>query len=110
MKQIYKNHMRNITLIYLVISVCMVLALYPLLPKILNYPPNSIDNAFQAELEGLTYTVQYILLIFVIVFLEMSVILIRSYKLSKYFTILDTAIPELFINVCGLKKITLSLL
>ena len=91
MKQIYKNHMRNITLIYLVISVCMVLALYPLLPKILNYPPDSIDNAFQAELEGLTYTVQYILLIFVIVFLEMSVILIRSYKLSKYFTLLESS-------------------
>lgn len=37
--------------------------LYPLVPYLLNYPPNSIDNEFQSVVVGMQYTDQFILLL-----------------------------------------------
>ncbi len=98
MKQLYKKHMRNIIFTYLIIAVSIVLILYPLLPKILNYPPDSIDNTFQKELEGLTYTAQYALLICVVVFLEMTILIHRSRSLTKCFTLLEESSTPLSIE------------
>ena len=40
-----KNKSANkIIALYLMIPICIILLLYMLLPKILNYPPNSTDN------------------------------------------------------------------
>ena len=36
------------------------LIVYPLIPYLLNYPPNSIDNEFQSTVVGMQYTVQFI--------------------------------------------------
>ena len=52
----------KIFLFYLLIPCVIVLILYPLLPIILNYPPDSINNAFQVAIDGLTYTQQYLML------------------------------------------------
>lgn len=35
---------------------------YPLIPYLLNYPPNSIDNHFQTTVVGMQYSVQFVLL------------------------------------------------
>ena len=39
---------------YLIIPIIVVITAYMLLPTILNYPPNSIDNDLQKEVDGIT--------------------------------------------------------
>lgn len=51
-------------------SICAWL-LYPVMYKILNYPPGTVDTAFQVEYGGLTYTQQFALLYVFIIFLFM---------------------------------------
>ena len=52
-----KNKSANkIIALYLMIPICIILLLYMLLPKILNYPPNSTDNELQKSIDGLPYT------------------------------------------------------
>ena len=41
----------RIILLYLIIPILIALCLYPVLPKILNYPPESVDNQFQVEFD-----------------------------------------------------------
>ena len=36
---------------------------YPLIPILLNYPPNSINNAFQIRVNSFYYTTQYLTVI-----------------------------------------------
>lgn len=53
------------TLIFILIA----LVLYFVLPKVLNYPPNSIDNEFQIKIVGIKYTTQFLVLISILVIL-----------------------------------------
>ena len=62
-KKINMCFLRIISL-YTLIPFLIVIILYPLLPNILNYPNDSIDNQFQINIDGLTYTQQNTLLIF----------------------------------------------
>ena len=54
---------RKLTLINTLIFVLIASTLYIFLPKILNYPPNSIDNDFQIQIVGIKYTTQFSILI-----------------------------------------------
>ena len=62
--------------------------LYKLLPYVLNYPPNSIDNQFQVDLVGIKYTHQYIVLfsaLMIILFITLKVVLSKlSLKHNNY--------------------------
>lgn len=49
------------------IALVLVIILYFALPKILNYPSNTIDNDFQLKVVGITYTTQFIILASIIV-------------------------------------------
>lgn len=80
--------LRIITL-YLGIPALIALCLYPFLPVILQYPPNSIDNQFQLDFDGITYTQQYILLIGLIVACSLIVLFIRAYRIHQYLSKLD---------------------
>ena len=53
---------------------------YPLIPKLLNYPPDSINNAFQIKVNYFYYTTQYISIVAfaVIAFLIILPILFRK--------------------------------
>ena len=75
--------------LYLGIPALIALCLYPFLPVILQYPPNSIDNQFQLDFDGITYTQQYILLIGLIVICSLIVLFIRAYRIHKYLSKLD---------------------
>ena len=75
--------------LYLGIPALIALCLYPFLPVILQYPPNSIDNSFQAEFDGITYTQQYILLIGLIVFCSLIILFIRAFRIHKFLSKLD---------------------
>lgn len=46
----------RIIALYLAIPLLIAFVLYFFLPIILNYPPESIDNQFQLEFDGITYT------------------------------------------------------
>ena len=50
------------TLIFAMIAA----VLYFVLPFVLNYPPNSIDNKFQIESVGIKYTTQFIIIISIV--------------------------------------------
>ena len=69
--------------LYTLIPFLIVIILYPLLPNILNYPNDSIDNQFQINIDGLTYTQQNTLLIFLILFLSLIILFIRAYHMYK---------------------------
>lgn len=46
----------RIIALYLAIPSLIAFVLYFFLPIILNYPPESIDNQFQLDFDGITYT------------------------------------------------------
>lgn len=49
------------------IALILVIILYFALPKILNYPTNTIDNDFQIKVVGITYTSQFLIIATLIV-------------------------------------------
>lgn len=79
----------KIITLYLGIPALIAMCLYRFLPTILNYPPNSIDNTFQLEFDGITYTQQYILLISLIVSCSLIILFIRAYRIHKLLVKLD---------------------
>ena len=64
---------------------------YPLIPKLLNYPPDSINNAFQIKVNYFYYTAQYIAIVAfaVIAFLIILPILFRKVNKIDKATNLD---------------------
>ncbi len=77
-----KKSSMKIFIIYFTIQIAIALALYPLLPQLLNYPPDSIDNNFQSELGEMYYTEQYILLLFIIIFINSFVLYIQLHRIN----------------------------
>lgn len=82
----FKFHFKTTTkifLFYLFIPFIIVLILYPLLPIILNYPPDSINNMFQISLDGLTYTQQYLMIVILFCFFSLVILLIRLSRINN---------------------------
>lgn len=79
----------KIITLYLGIPALIAMCLYRFLPTILNYPPNSIDNIFQLEFDGITYTQQYIVLVSLIVACSLIILFIRAYRIHKLLVKLD---------------------
>lgn len=52
--------LKKIRIVYFLVPAIFIIILYFLLPKILNYPPNSVDNQFQKEFEGVIYSHQFV--------------------------------------------------
>ena len=48
------------------IGIILAFILYWILPYILNYPANTINNDFQVQMVGITYTLQYCILVFLL--------------------------------------------
>lgn len=100
----FRKFTNRIIILYLTIPILISLILYPLLPVLLNYPPNSIDNAFQIYVDGITYTQQYILLVFLMIILSFICIFLRISRLNRYISKLNTS-PSEKTTLCFLKKI-----
>ena len=84
-----KFHLKSTTkifLFYLFIPFIIVLILYPLLPIILNFPPDSINNMFQISLDGLTYTQQYLMIVILFCFFSLVILLIRLSRINNTLT------------------------
>lgn len=78
----YKKHVNRIFLFYFSIPLLIAIVLYFLLPTLLNYPPDSIDNLFQKEFDGITYSGQYVLLIFCVLIISLLTLYLRLKKLK----------------------------
>ena len=89
MRKKFNSCIFKIIVLYLGIPALIAFCLYNFLPILLNYPPNSIDNTFQMQYDGITYTQQYILLISLIVSCSLTVLFIRSYRIHKQIVNLD---------------------
>lgn len=82
MKKISKNWI-NLTLVYNIVFILVALFFYPLVHKILCYPPNSIDNSFQVAINGLTYTQQYLMIVLSSLIIENSILIFSLRKINK---------------------------
>ncbi len=80
----------RIICLYSFIPILIVTILYPILPRLLNYPADSIDNQFQIKLDGITYTVQYLFLIILVVFFSLIILFIRAYRMYKLTSKINT--------------------
>ena len=56
------NSIPKLVTINMIIFLLICIILYLIIPYVLNYPPNSIDNDFQVEVVGIKYTSQFIVL------------------------------------------------
>ena len=57
---------------------------FPIIPQILNYPPDSINNDFQRNIDvGMTYTEQYCGLIFICYIIGLIIIKLKTKEISK---------------------------
>ncbi len=79
----FKRKWKKLIAIYNIVDILAVLLFYPLIPKLLNYPPNSIDNSFQVAINGLTYTQQYISILILCIFIENIILTIAYKNISK---------------------------
>lgn len=63
------NSTKQLVRINTLILVFIAIILYIVIPKLLNYPENSIDNEFQVMTVGIKYTHQFIILFIILVLL-----------------------------------------
>ncbi|MCI9177008.1 MAG: HAMP domain-containing histidine kinase [Clostridia bacterium] len=82
MKRISKNWLR-LTFVYNIVFILVALFFYKLVPEILCYPPNSIDNNFQVEINGLTYTQQYFMICLSSIVIENVILIFSLRKVNK---------------------------
>lgn len=90
MKKISKSWL-NLVFVYNIVCIVVSLFFYRLVPQILCYPPASIDNAFQIVINGLTYTQQYIMIVFSSLFIENFLLLYILRKINKLRDLLKTS-------------------
>lgn len=77
-----KKSSMKIFIIYFAIQLIIAVILYPLLPVLLKYPPDSIDNSFQSSLGEMHYTQQYIVLLCTIIFINSLVLYIQLHRIN----------------------------
>ena len=78
-----KKSSMKIFIIYFAIQLIIALVLYPLLPILLKYPPDSIDNSFQSNLGEMHYTHQYIVLLCTIIFINSLILYIQLHRINN---------------------------
>lgn len=69
MKKNKKNWIK-LLLLYNIINLTFTFLFFPLVTQILSYPPNSINNILQIDINGLTYNQQYLIIIILSLFIE----------------------------------------
>jgi len=80
----------KIFLIYNLVNIFIGLIFYRIVPTILNYPPDSINNEFQRALNnGQTYTSQYIIIIALVTIIENIFLYINLKRIYKLQTKID---------------------
>ena len=80
-----KKHWIKLVLVYNIVSlgISFLFYVFNLVPTLLCYPPNSIDNEFQVIINGLTYTQQYIMIVFSSLIIENTILIYSLKKTNK---------------------------
>lgn len=76
------NSIIKLALVNTLVGIVLAFILYWLLPYILNYPENTINNDFQIQMVGITYTVQYCILVVLLAIFVFSTFAISYRKLN----------------------------
>ncbi len=76
------NNFSRLLIIHMIFFVFICLALYLIIPYVLNYPPNSIDNDFQVGVVGIKYTNQFIILALILCVFVLSALMFLYNMLS----------------------------
>ncbi len=98
---------------YTIVNIFVLIGFYFLVPYVLNYPPDSVNNIFQIELEKYTYDMQYtsiflFTIIFEIIVVSFQICLInnalseKDAKQKLYRFPINTYITKIFIPTFGL--------
>ena len=95
----FKKKWIKLIFMYNLIDIIAVLLFYPFIPKLLNYPPNSINNAFQVDINGLTYTQQYISILLLCIFVENLILFLTRKKLGKLLLDNNKNIEKKYIDI-----------
>lgn len=75
---------KKIILAYTLALLIVGIIFFPIVPKILNYPPDSINNEFQRNVDiGLSYTEQYCGIILICYIVGLITIKIKTKKIEK---------------------------
>lgn len=85
MKKLFNKLPANIkiTLSCIVGLILVALLYYPLIPILLNYPPDSINNSFQIEVNYFYYTTQYITVALLVIIILFALLPILFRKINK---------------------------
>lgn len=75
---------------YLVVCILIIGIFYMILPSILNYPPDSLNNEFQKEVDGLTYTQQFVIIVGITSLMTYSMLFVKLNSINKYIKKLKT--------------------
>ena len=91
MKNLIKKIPFNIKLTFDCILVVLIVALlyYPLIPTLLNYPPDSVNTAFQIKVNYFHYTTQYIAIVCLVV-LALSIVFPFVFRKTNKFDKIDS--------------------
>lgn len=82
---------------------------HPLIPIVLNYAPGSIDTPFQAEINPLSYTEQYLTVTFIALMFGTIFLLIKLRHIDKWETYLNDNSPESKRKLMNIRKLCLTL-
>ena len=82
MKNKEKKVYFKIILGYIIPTLITTIICYPLLPKLLNYPPNSINNSFQLKIVPTYYWIYYVIAVFIGIACE-YLFLSQKFKIIK---------------------------
>ena len=78
--KITKKIVKAYTIAFLMIGIMF----FPVIPRLLNYPPDSINNEFQRNVDiGMTYTEQYILILLICYIVGLVTILAKTKPMGK---------------------------
>ena len=80
------------------------LIMYPLIPFLLNYPPNSIDNEFQSAVVGMQYSVQFVFIFILGILLNCITLYLFFNKLNNWERYVESGNKEHILkirNICA---------
>ena len=84
-KKIFNNLPINMKLTLTCIIGLLIIGLiyYPLIPNLLNYPPDSINNDFQLKVNPCHYTIQYLFIVCLVIIIFLIILPFIFRKINK---------------------------
>ena len=86
----FKKSLLKSIILYNIFFILIAIYTYFLIPRILNYPPNSINTEFEKNIdEGYKFDAQYITTVFGVMILSNSIFLLEMKKIKGWEKYID---------------------